>query len=273
MCSSNKQHDSNFLNMKKPVFLITRLMVLLMIWGASTNCSAIRRVSDTGAITHERWDQLLKKHVKKDGFVDYKGFIGDSIELNRYLAQLSAVHPDDKSWARNEQMAYWINAYNAFTVKLIVQNYPVNSIKDIKKGIAFVNSVWDIKFIKIKGYTYDLNNIEHNILRPVFKDARVHAAINCASYSCPQLRNEAYTAEKLEGQLTDGMKKFLADPLRNKITPGKAEISSIFKWFKGDFDRDGGTLIGFINKYSEQKISDKTEPTYLDYNWQLNEAK
>lgn len=248
-------------------------MVLAMVWLSASNCAAIRRNTNSSPINHERWDQLVKKHVKDDGFVDYKGFIRDSMELNRYLDQLSAVHPDDKSWSRNEQMAYWINAYNAFTIRLIVRNYPVESIKDIKKGIAFVNSVWDIKFIKIQGFTYDLNNIEHNILRPVFKDARVHAAINCASYSCPRLRPEAYTSEKLDSQLEDAMKKFLADPLRNKITADKAEISEIFKWFKGDFDRDAGSLIAYINKFSTQKISDKTELKYLNYNWTLNEAK
>jgi Protein of unknown function, DUF547 len=259
--------------MKKQVFLITRLMVLAMVWLSASNCAAIRRNTNSSPINHDRWDQLVKKHVKDDGFVDYKGFIRDSMELNRYLDQLSAVHPDDKSWSRNEQMAYWINAYNAFTIKLVVKNYPVESIKDIKKGIAFVNSVWDIKFIKIQGFTYDLNNIEHNILRPVFKDARVHAAVNCASFSCPRLRQEAYTAEKLDSQLEDAMKKFLADPLRNNITAEKVEISEIFKWFKGDFDRDAGSLIAYINKFSAQKISDNTELKYLDYNWVLNEAK
>lgn len=259
--------------MKKYVFLITRLVVLAMIWMNSSSCVPIRRVSSASPIQHDRWNVLVKKHVKDDGFVDYQGFIRDSVELNLYLDQLSAVHPDSKSWSRNEQMAYWINAYNAFTIKLIMQNYPVASIKDVKKGIAFVNSVWDIKFIKIQSYTYDLNNIEHNILRPVFKDARVHAAINCASYSCPRLRREAYTPEKLDSQLEDAMKKFLADPLRNKISPEKAEISEIFKWFKGDFDRDAGSLIAYINKFSEQKISDKTELKYLSYNWSLNESK
>lgn len=248
-------------------------MVLAMVWLSASNCAAIRRNTNSSPINHERWDQLVKKHVKDDGFVDYKGFIRDSVELNRYLDQISAVHPNDKSWSRNEQMAYWINAYNAFTIKLIVQNYPVASIKDIKKGIAFVNSVWDIKFIQIQGFTYDLNNIEHNILRPVFKDARVHAAVNCASFSCPRLRQEAYTAENLDSQLDDAMKKFLADPLRNNITAEKAEISEIFKWFKGDFDRDAGSLIAYLNKFSAQKISEKTELKHLDYNWALNEAK
>jgi hypothetical protein len=259
--------------MKKTMFLFTRLLVFLMVWTGMHGCIALQRSSTQAPITHERWDQLLKKHVQADGFVNYKGLIQDSLELKQYLAQLSANHPDAKSWSRNEQMAYWINAYNAFTVKLIIDNYPVASIKDIKKGIAFVNSVWDIKWIKIGEYTYDLNNIEHNILRPVFKDARIHAAINCASYSCPRLRNEAYTAEKLDSQLEEGMRQFIADPLRNKISAEKAEISEIFKWFGGDFKRDAGSLENYLNKFSQQKISAQTQIDYLDYNWSLNEAK
>lgn len=248
-------------------------MVLAMVWLSASNCAAIRRNTNSSPINHEHWDQLVKKHVKDDGFVDYKGFIRDSMELNRYLDQLSAVHPDDKSWSRNEQMAYWINAYNAFTIRLIVRNYPVESIKDIKKGIAFVNSVWDIKFIKIEGKVYDLNNIEHGILRKDFKDARVHAAVNCASYSCPALRNEAFTAENLDAQLTDAMRKFVNDPIRNKVTKEKAQISEIFKWFSGDFVRDAGSVKAFINRYAETKIGESTPLSYFDYQWSLNEAK
>jgi hypothetical protein len=223
-------------------------------------------------VTHELWDALLKKHVRTDGMVDYKGFVRDSNELNRYLRVLESAHPNDKSWSRNEQMAYWINAYNAYTIQLIVRNYPVASIKDIKGGIAFVNSVWDMKFIRIQGFTYDLNNIEHNILRPVFKDARIHAAINCASFSCPKLFPEAYTADKLDAQLDTAMRGFVNDRLRNRISPEKAEISEIFKWFKGDFERDG-SLRDFLNKYSEVKITEKTDISHIDYDWALNEAK
>jgi hypothetical protein len=257
--------------MKKAFLMIVLALGTLVIWFTCTNCRTIRNSSDSKPITHEIWDGLLKKHVGLDGFVDYKGFIRDSAELNRYLKVLESVHPNDKNWSRNEQMAYWINAYNAFTVQLIVRNYPVASIKDIRRGLAFVNSVWDIQFIHIQGFTYDLNNIEHNILRPIYKDARVHAAVNCASYSCPKLRPEAFTAIKLEAQLDDAMAGFINDPVRNHITAQKAEISEIFKWFKGDFERDGKSLRDFINRFSTVKITDQTEITHLDYNWKLNE--
>ena len=224
-------------------------------------------------VSHAIWDKLLKSHVNKEGFVDYKGFIRDSTKLNEYLALLSAANPKADNWSREEQMAFWINAYNAFTVKLIVDNYPVNSIKDIKKGIAFVNSVWDIQFIKIGGDTYDLNNIEHGILRSKFKDARIHAAINCASYSCPALRDEAYTADKLDKQLTDAMRKFVNDPARNKVSAKKAEISEIFKWFRKDFTRDAGSIRGFLNKYADKKLDANGKISHMDYNWKLNESK
>jgi len=259
--------------MKKTILLATAFLLSLTLWFTCTNCRAIKRNVESRPVGHEIWDGLLKKHVAEDGFVRYKGFVQDSAELNRYLRLLESAHPSDKGWTRAEQMAYWINAYNAYTVQLIVRNYPVESIKDIKRGLAFVNSVWDIKFIKIQGYTYDLNNIEHNILRPVFKDARIHAAINCASYSCPRLVNEAFTAEKLEQQLESCMRGFVNDPLRNQITVEKARISEIFKWFRGDFERDAGSVRAYLNRFSDVKLTDKTGISYLDYQWGLNEAK
>ncbi len=259
--------------MRKYLLLPIALLTTLLIWFTCTNCRSIRRDTDSKPVSHNIWNGLLQKHVKADGFVDYKGFAKDSNTLHQYLRLLETAHPSEKNWSRNEQMAYWINAYNAYTIDLIIQNYPVESIKDIKKGVAFVNSVWDIKFIKIQGYTYDLNNIEHNILRPVFKDARIHAAVNCASFSCPKLLAEAYTAEKLERQLDDSMRSFINDPLRNRITAGKAEISEIFKWFKGDFERDAGSLREYLNRYAAVKLTKDTDISHIDYDWKLNEAK
>lgn len=223
-------------------------------------------------VSHDLWDGLLKKHVRQDGLVDYKNFQRDTSELRRYLDLLGSAHPDD-SWSRTEQMAYWINAYNAFTIQLILQNYPLKSIKDIKRGIAFVNSVWDIKFIRIGDKIYDLNNIEHGILRPKFKDARIHAALNCASYSCPRLRAGAYTAGQLEEQLEEAMRNFVNDPLRNQIGPEKARISEIFKWFGGDFRRDAGSVRNYLKKYAKAGLKKDTPISYIDYNWRLNEAE
>jgi hypothetical protein len=259
--------------MKKNLFLLFCAFAIAGVWVTCSNCRAIKREVESRPVTHEIWDSLLQKHVAADGFVRYKDMIQDSARLNRYLHLLESAHPSDKNWSRAEQMAYWINAYNAYTVQLIIRNYPVESIKDIRRGLAFVNSVWDIKFIKIQGYTYDLNNIEHNILRPVFKDARIHAAINCASYSCPRLRNEAFTAEKLETQLEESMRSFVNDPLRNQITPEKARVSEIFKWFRGDFERDAGSLRAYLKRYAQTPPGETTDISFIDYQWSLNDAK
>ncbi len=224
--------------------------------------------SDSRPITHEMWDSLLQQYVSEDGKVNYQGFKRDSVRLNEYLNLLSKNHPSEQNWSREEQLAYWINAYNAFTVKLIVDNYPVQSIKDIKKGIAFVNSVWDIKFIQIEDRSYDLNNIEHGILRPKFKEPRIHFAINCASASCPKLLNRAYNANRLDKQLDEAAQAFLADPFKNKIAADRIEISKIFSWFQGDF----GDVIDFINRYSTVKINRNAKVEHLEYDWSLNEG-
>ncbi len=223
------------------------------------------------APSHQQWDKLLKKHVNASGLVNYKGFQKDKAELDAYLKTLSDNAPQS-NWSTSEQKAYWINAYNAFTVSLILQHYPVKSIKDIAGNIYKINTPWDIRFINIGGKKYDLNNIEHGILRKKFDDPRIHFALVCASISCPRLRNEAYTAAKLDAQLEDAGKEFLNDKSKNKISAGKAELSKYFSWYKGDFTKNG-SLADFINKYSQTKINGDTKIKSLDYNWSLNEQK
>jgi Protein of unknown function, DUF547 len=227
--------------------------------------------SESKPISHEIWNDLVKKNVNSGGMVDYKSLQKDSVKLRKYTDLLSQNHPSDQFWSKNEQKAYWINAYNAFTVSLILKNYPIKSIKEIGGKVPFVNSTWDIKFIKIEGKEYDLNNIEHNILRPIFQDARIHFAINCASKSCAKLRNEAYISEKLEAQLDDAGRQFLNDSTktRNQISTNKAQLSMYFKWFADDF----GDIPTFINRFSDVKMSAKTPIAFLDYNWNLNEIE
>jgi len=249
-----------------------KLLFILLFSSLSFCANKVHDVtSNKEKVTHEIWDLLLKEHVHANGLVDYTG-IKNSQKFETYLSILSSQHPGD-NWSRNEKMAYWINVYNAFTVKLIVDHLPISSIKDIKKGIPFVNTVWDIKFIKIQGKTYDLNNIEHGILRKKFKDARIHGAINCASISCPNLRPEAFTSENLDAQLDDSMAKFINDPSKNNISQNEVQLSKIFTWFGGDFKKNKGSVIKFINQYSKIKIGDKESIQYLDYNWSLNSTK
>lgn len=224
-----------------------------------------------GPVAHTRLTALLKKHVTPAGAVDYKGIIKDSLQLNQYLKLLSD-NPPQKSWSRDEQLAYWINAYNAFTLQLIIRNYPLKSIKDIgsKVKIPFVNTPWDIKFIRIGKETFDLNNIEHGILRDKFKEPRIHFAIVCASVSCPKLLNEAYEGKQVQQQLEAQARDFINDRSRNKISPNAAQVSQIFNWFRGDFTRQG-TLTEFLNRYSTVKINKNARVTYLEYNWSLND--
>lgn len=238
-----------------------------------TSCAVKKVNSNSTPITHQLWDTLVKQYVTEKGNVNYKGFIADSVKLNQYLTLLENNHPNDERWSKDERLAYWINAYNAFTVKLIADNYPVESIKDIKNGIPFVNTVWDIKFIEIEGNVYDLNNLEHGIARKQFNDPRIHAAFNCASFSCPRLRNEAYTAERLDEQLDDQMRYFINNPDKNILDPDKPKLSKIFKWYRGDFKSIGMNVNKFINKYAEVKIKKKAKKSYLDYSWKLNEGE
>jgi Protein of unknown function, DUF547 len=245
----------------KKVFLI-----LFLLAGAF-------KTSSQSKISHNGFDAMLKKYVTSEGKVNYKGFIKDSVALNQYLNLLSETPPDDKTWTREEQMAYWINAYNAFTIKLIVQYYPVKSIKEIGSSIQipFVNTPWDIKFIVIGNEKMDLNYIEHGKLRKSFDEPRIHMALVCASKSCPILLNEAYDPGKLDEQLTRQTKAFLADAFRNKISPEKLQLSMIFNWYGMDFTKKGGSVSSFVSTYSSVKIKPQAKIFYLDYDWGLNE--
>lgn len=219
--------------------------------------------NDVAAIDHSSWDALLQKHVSAEGNVNYEAFMEEMDAVVAYTDMLKANAPSDE-WSREEQMCYWINAYNAFTVQLILENYPIESIMDIDGG-----KPWDREWIAIGDKTYSLNNLENDILRPTYQDARVHFAINCASYSCPMLWNQAFTPENLEGQLEVLAKGFVNDPKRNAITADAPQISSIFDWYKDDFITDG-TVIDFLNKYADTQVNSDATIGYMEYNWSLN---
>lgn len=213
------------------------------------------------SISHKQWNDLLQKHVSSKGNVDYKGFKKDQVALQSYLNVLAKNVPE-KSWSRQAVLAYWINAYNAYTVKLIVDNYPVKSIKDI-------NNPWDKEFFTLENKKYSLGEIEHKILRKM-NEPRIHFAINCASFSCPNLLDEAYTEANLEKQLVAVSKSFVNDKTKNTITADSVEISKIFDWFSSDF-KTNGTVIDYLNKYSSVKIDKNAKVKYTEYNWELNE--
>jgi len=210
---------------------------------------------------HSIWDQILLINVSTDGKVNYKGFMRDSSLLYEYFTLLSENSPTPQ-WSKEEKLAYWINAYNAYTIKLIIDSYPIKSIKDIKDP-------WDKKFFKINGEWYSLNQLEHKILRKL-DEPRIHFAINCASFSCPIVWNRAYTSENVNEALENQTRNFINDPVRNTITKDVVEVSKIFSWFKKDFKLDGNVK-DFINKYATIKIDKQPKKGYKDYDWSLNE--
>ncbi|MFP4845076.1 DUF547 domain-containing protein [Winogradskyella sp. PE311] len=213
---------------------------------------------------HQLWDELLQKHVSENGDVNYDSFKEEHIELLGYIKLLKISYEKRNLVTKrpqNELLAYWINAYNALTIDLIIRNYPLKSIKDIKDP-------WDQRLWKFGDKWLNLNDIEHKILRKM-DEPRIHFAIVCASESCPKLQNEAFNAENLEEQLTNATKEFLSDTSKNEISQNNVKLSKIFKWFKKDFEQNG-SLIDFINQYSEITISDKAKKNFKDYSWELN---
>jgi hypothetical protein len=219
-------------------------------------------------VDHSLYGELLGKYVK-GGAVDYRGLKNEEGILDQYLDVLDQTNPDELP--RNEQLALYINAYNAYTLKLVLENYPVDSIKDIG---GWFKGPWKIRFCRIGGKTFTLDEIEHEIIRPRFKDPRVHFAVNCASKSCPPLISEPYQGSTLDQQLDANTRSFLNNPGKNRLEGNTLYVSKIFKWFGEDF---GGDVVGFFLKYAEEDLKnrllakgDQIKIDYLTYDWGLN---
>jgi hypothetical protein len=209
---------------------------------------------------HTLWHDLLLKHVSDEGFVDYRGFQSDLPVLEEYLRILKENIPGEAD-TKAQKLAYWINVYNAFTIKLILDNYPLKSIKDIKKP-------WKQRFFQLGDKWYSLNEVEHKILRKM-NEPRIHFAIVCASVSCPKLQNKAFEGHQLEEQLENATRTFVNDPTKNKITSEVLALSLIFKWFTKDFASKGG-LLPFLKSYVDKELNEDIKISYQVYNWQLN---
>jgi hypothetical protein len=235
---------------------------------------------------HRTWSSLLDKHVTwvNQGVasqVDYRGFVQDQAALDGYLHTLSSVSRQQfDSWSRDQRLAFLINAYNAFTVKLVTSHYPLESIKEI--GGLF-GSPWKQAFIPLFEQTLSLDQIEHSLIREpgAFDEPRIHFAVNCASVGCPALRSEAFAASKLDEQLEDSQRRFLSDPSRNRFdaTSGHFQVSKIFDWYGADFAKRWGSLENYLLQQAapvmttEHSRPTETQPKteFLDYDWSLNE--
>lgn len=212
-------------------------------------------------IDHHSWTSFLQTYVSDNGHVNYQAITSHPEALDAYLKQLSESHPNP-AWPKNDRLAFWINAYNAFTIKLITNHYPIKSIKDIKNP-------WNQKFVVIGGQTMSLNHIEHDILRTM-DEPRIHFAIVCASVSCPKLQNKAYISSRLNNQLSLATRAFLSDTSKNNLSKNNLKLSKIFRWYAKDF-KQHGSLIDFLNHYAPLAISKHAEVSFKDYNWDLNE--
>lgn len=211
------------------------------------------------------FNELLQTHVSDEGLVDYKSFKKDETKLLKYINYLEKTNPD-ASWSDNKKRAFWINAYNAYTIKLILKKYPLKSIMDVKED---GKSAWKIPFAKVGGKTYTLDHIEHEILRKELFDPKIHVGVNCASGSCPKLGNVAFTEDNIDAELNKLMKAFVNDSTRNSLSKKKVQISEIFNWFQGDFTKEG-SVIDYLNKYSDIEIKSNAKISYLKYDWSLN---
>lgn len=243
---------------------------------------------------HGDWNALLRKHVKlisdgKASQLDYAGIAAERPALDTYLAALSAVSVTEyRGWQRDERLAFLINAYNAFTVALILGKYPrLNSIRDLG---SFLQSPWKKKFVRLLGEVRNLDDIEHDMIRApgVFDEPRIHVAVVCASIGCPMLRNEAFVAARLKAQLEDSMRRFLSDRSRNRFdtASGKLEVSKIFDWYGEDFEKGWqgfDSLKATFARYAPQLADAAGDQArirngdyaleFLDYDWRLNDTR
>ena len=238
-------------------------LLCFLIMGLTAEALAVQGVD------HSLYAGLLKKYVK-DGVVNYQGFKNEESVLDQYLKVLEEV--DSRRLSHGERFAFYINAYNAWTIKLILSEYP--GVKSIKELGSLFKSPWKKKISRIDDKIITLDDIEHNILRPRFKDPRVHFAINCAAKSCPPLRSEPYRGGDLDRQLNEMTKAFVNDSENNRLKGQTLYVSSIFKWFAKDFNED---IIGFFFKYAKGDLKrllearrGKIKVKYLDYDWSLN---
>jgi Protein of unknown function, DUF547 len=245
------------------------ILFVMLFFLLFVSLSRVKPSRGSVPVDHGIYAVLLEKYVKH-GQVDYRGFKVEEEKLDQYLKVLEKIDSDNLS--RNEQFAFYVNAYNAWTIKLILSGYPgVQSIKEL--GSIF-NSPWKKKICRIDGDVITLDDIEHNILRPRFKDPRVHFAINCAALSCPPLGSEPYVGSTLDQQLNHASTAFINNPQRNYLENNTLYISKIFKWFSEDFDKD---VIGFFIKYAKEDLKKELEAKrskikikYLNYDWSLN---
>ncbi len=220
---------------------------------------------------HARFSALLAEHVDADGWVDYKGLQTQESELNAYIDSLAEAPFDQLG--RDEKLALLINAYNAFTLRLILDHYPIDSIRSIPD-----RDRWNARRWKVGRRALSLNDIEHEEIRPKFKEPRIHFALVCASVGCPPLRREAFTGAKLEAQLEEQTRYAHAHDrwLRYEAGSDRVRLTALYNWYGGDFKQAAGSVLAFVSRYSPEvkealEAGVKLKVRHMDYDWSLNE--
>lgn len=235
------------------------------------------------SVDHSSWDRLLGTYIKRgaDGLnrVDYAAFkSGGQAELKQYIERLEAVDP--QTLDRAEQFAFLANLYNAKTIDIVLDHYPVKSIKDISLGgglfATFTGGPWKAKVLTVQGVEFSLDDIEHAILRPLFKDPRAHYSVNCASVGCPNLQRQAFTGASLDAQLDAAAKAYINHPRGASLIQGKLVVSSIYEWFKADFGGNDQGVLAHLRKYAAPELKAKLESVKAigdnRYDWTLNDS-
>jgi hypothetical protein len=227
--------------------------------------------------SHSIYGRVLNAYVLQ-GSVDYTGLKKNPDDLNAYLDRLASVSREEfREWSEAQQIAFLTNLYNAATLKLIIDHYPVKSIRKI--GVPW-KGPWKQEVVRLFGDKVTLDHVEHDLLRKEYKEPRIHCALVCAAKSCPPLRREPYIPDRLNGQFADQGRIFLNDPSKNRVEPNSriVYLSKIFEWFRGDFEEHSGSVLAFVLPYfpdfaSKQLRSERFAIEYLDYDWTLNDRE
>lgn len=266
---------------------LVALLFLLSV-GFIVGClsrASVQTVEPTEPVTapstfdHSAFTDILLEVVDERGFVDYAVLVADPELLDAYLRRLAATDPSNLSVP--DRLAFWLNTYNAYTLKLIVDNYPVESIRDVVGGafVPLVNTPFKVEFVTVGGEVMTLDDVEHGTIRSAFDEPRIHFALVCAARSCPPLRAEAYVGDRLDAQLDEQARRFLTNDAKNRVPADEdtIELSKIFSWFKGDFGGNDDALQAFIAPYFDGDVRAKLEQgaydvSSLSYDWSLNDT-
>jgi len=231
-------------------------------------------------VDHSLWQTTLDDYLVSDtenrvAQFDYQGYLDDQTQLlDEYIDYLSSINPTELN--REEQFAFWVNLYNALTVQIVLENYPVDSIKNLGEA-TFPPGPWNDEAVMVSGKALTLNHIEHSILRPIWQDYRIHFAVNCASIGCPNLQDEAFTASNTEKLLNIAAEEFINHPRGLNLTNDELTLSSIFNWYSEDFGESQTQVVNLLSKHSPRSLQEKLanfdgKITY-QYDWALNELQ